>query len=195
MLEEARRRGFLGPGAVEPHIVHARAFLLRGEAMGAHRCLDLGSGGGIPGLVLAIEHPATSWVLLDAGTTRSAFLARACAELGLAERVQVVAARAEDLGHDQAYRGRFELVVARSFARPAVTAECAAPLLAVGGVLRVSEPPEGDDRWPPEALARLGLVREHTTREPARIVELRQERACPQPFPRRVGVPAKRPLW
>ena len=48
-------------------------------------------------------------------------------------------------------------MTARSFGPPAATAECAAPLLAVGGLLVVSEPPDGPDRWPADALAALGL--------------------------------------
>lgn len=157
--------------------------------------MDLGSGGGIPGLVLARARPASTWVLLDANARRTAFLARAVGALGMEDRVRVVTGRAEDVARQPDHRGGYRLVVARSFARPAVVGECAAPLLAVGGSLVVSEPPEADDRWPEDGLGLLGLRLVARTSAGRRLVTLRQERPCPDRFPRRIGIPAKRPLW
>ena len=197
ILEEARDLGFLGPGAVVDHIDHAEAFLAMLDVVPEGRSLDLGSGGGIPGLVLAKARPHAEWVLLDASSRRTAFLAGAVAALGLAPRVQVVTGRAEELARHKDHRGSYSLVVARSFAHPAVVAECAAPVLAVGGALVVSEPPDGDatSRWPEAGLQALGLRLVETTSEPRSLVRLRQERPCPERFPRRVGVPSKRRLW
>ena len=93
-------------------------------------------------------------------------------------------------------RAAFDLVVARSFGPPAVVAECAAPFLRVGGRLAVSEPPTGEDRWPPAPLAELGL--EATERRDvggAHVQLLRQTAPCPDRYPRRTGVPTKRPLF
>ena len=158
--------------------------------------LDLGSGGGVPGLPLALAWPLTEWVLVDAGERRAEFLGQAVAELGLGERVGVVRRRAEELGRDPAQRGRYPLVTARSFGSPAVTAECAAPLLAIGGRLIVSEPPLATGhRWPAAALAGLGLEPERLIRLQAGYQVLRQVAPCPERFPRRSGVPAKRPLF
>jgi len=135
-------------------------------------------------------------VLVEAGERRAAFLARAVAELGLAGRVRVERHRAEELGRDPTHRGRYPLVTARSFGPPAVAAECAAPLLAVGGRLIVSEPPgESSGRWPVAALAGLGLEAEAAVRVRAGYQVLVQARPCPERFPRRSGVPAKRPLF
>jgi 16S rRNA (guanine527-N7)-methyltransferase len=90
-------------------------------------------------------------------------------------------------------------VTARSFGRPAVVAECAAPLLKPGGWLVVSEPPAADrpetPRWPAVALGQFGLVPEEQAREGFEYQVLRQHEACPDRFPRRTGVPAKRPLF
>ena len=192
VLEEARGLGLVGPGPVLPHLEHALGF---GRAEGA--CLDLGSGAGLPGLPLALAWPDSRWTLVDAGRRRVEFLVTAVEALGLGPRVSVVEGRAEELARRDGLRGRFDLVVARGFASPAVTAECAAGFLLVGGRLVVSEPPGGrPDRWPPAGLAMLGL-------EPAEAFEaagasyqvLRQAAPCADRFPRRVGVPAKRPLF
>jgi 16S rRNA (guanine527-N7)-methyltransferase len=136
------------------------------------------------------------WVLLDAGRRRTDFLTDAVAELGLAERVAVRRARAETAGRDPACRGQFDLVVARGFGSPAVTAECAAPLLRTDGLVVVSEPPEAGDRWPNDGLTLLGLEPVGRFGLPdAGVQVLRQTRPCPERYPRRVGIPAKRPLW
>jgi 16S rRNA (guanine527-N7)-methyltransferase len=193
VLTRARELGFLGPGPIDGQRAHAEAFL--GALEGAPSCaFDLGSGGGVPGLVLALALPTTQWLLVDAMTKRTAFLADAVAELGLADRARVLTARAEELVPE--HRGVADLVVARGFGPPAVLAECAAPLLAVGGQLVVSEPPGGQPgRWDAEGLAMLGLELEATLPGPPALVRLRLTRACPPRYPRRSGVPRKRPLW
>ena len=205
-LERSRELGFLGPGPVEPHIDHARRFAAALEGLapsgtaGPVRALDLGSGGGLPGLVLVSAWPTTDWCLLDANQRRTEFLQDAVDELGLGERVTVRRGRAEELAHDPALRATFDLVVARSFGRPAVTAECAAGFLALGGNLVVSEPPNDEDgpqstggpRWDPDGLARLGL---QDLGQRAGCQVLMAVAACPERYPRRVGIPAKRPLF
>lgn len=167
--------------------------------VGAPGCAaDLGSGGGVPGLILALRWPESAWTLVDARVRRCEFLREAVHHLGLEARVHVVEARAEALGKDPAHRGTYDLVVARGFAPPAVTAECAAPLLAVGGRAVISDPPAGgEQRWPQEALAILGLVSENpqASAAPYHYQYLRQAVPCPARFPRRPGIPAKRPLF
>lgn len=199
MLEAAKRRSLLGPGPVAPQIEHAVGF---GQAAGgppAGLALDLGSGGGIPGLVLAVEWPDSRWVLVDGRARSAGFLREAVAELGLEARVTVREARAEVAGHDLALRGRVALVVARGVGGPAVTAECAAGFLAVGGTLVVSEPPESSgSRWPAEGIAALGLGPAVVVESSAggyRYAVLSQVTPCPDRFPRRVGIPGKRPLF
>jgi 16S rRNA (guanine527-N7)-methyltransferase len=159
------------------------------------RILDLGSGGGLPGLPLALAQPGTSWILLDGSTRRSEFLAEAVKELDLNDRVQVVAQRAEEAGRGP-LRGTVDLVFARSFGRPAVTAECGSPFLMVGGRMVVGEPPEASpDRWDDDGLAHLGLSLGPRQTTPSAVQLLLQDRPCPDRFPRRTGVPAKRPLF
>jgi 16S rRNA (guanine527-N7)-methyltransferase len=216
VLARSRSLGFLGPGSVRVQVEHALGFAAGPVGVGGDtpcRVLDLGSGGGIPGLVLAHAWPDAELVLLDAAARRIAFLESAVADLGLAARVQVVRRRAEEAGRDAGLRGRFDVVVARGFGPPAVTAECAAPFLHVGGRLLVSDPPAESggapvaqptdwggpgrppDRWPAAGLDLVGLAVERSWAAPFHYRSLVLTRPCPERFPRRVGVPAKRPLF
>src|SRR5438270_2654928 len=72
----------------------------------AQSLVDVGSGGGLPGLPLKIARPDLAVTLVEADQSKAAFLVRACAELGLRD-VDVVARRAEDLGKDSGYREKF----------------------------------------------------------------------------------------
>jgi 16S rRNA (guanine527-N7)-methyltransferase len=193
VLEGSRAHGLLGPAPVRDQIDHALGFL-EGLPAGAAHVVDLGAGGGVPGLVLAVARPMWQLVLLDAAARRCAVLEDAVAELGLGDRVEVRHQRAEDAGRGP-LRSAVDAVVARSFGPPAVVAECAAPLLRVGGVLVVSEPPEDRDRWPAEGLALVGLEPGPRWRRHGSYQALRQTVPCPDRFPRRPGIPAKRPLF
>ncbi len=93
---------------------------------------------------------------------------------------------------------------ALGFGQPSVTAECAVPFLKVGGVLLVSEPPstqvragidEDSIRWPREGCAKLGLIVESKTALPYSFIQLRLTEPCPDRYPRRNGVPGKKPLF
>ncbi len=177
------------------------------SGLGPGPWMDLGSGGGLPGLVLAEYWPDSVAVLLDAAARRTAFLSEAVDTLGWSSRVQVVRERAEVAGLVPAWRAGFDVVWARSFGSPPVTAECAAPFLHPDGLLVVSEPPEtvpGSNsgphhgpgaRWPREGLAELGQEPLVTVRERFGYQVIRQVTTCPERFPRRSGVAAKRPLY
>jgi 16S rRNA (guanine527-N7)-methyltransferase len=196
VLERSRQLGFLGPGEVTFHVEHALGFV--DHVPPASRVMDLGSGGGLPGLVLLRECPELEeLVLLDSMARRGAFLQWALAELEAPPSAKVVVERAEHAARRPELRGRFDLVVARSFGRPAVTAECAVGFLSGAGArLLVSEPPDHDEgRWPAEELQQLGLepVRRHRTT--ATLQELRAVTSADPRWPRRDGVPAKRPLF
>jgi 16S rRNA (guanine527-N7)-methyltransferase len=184
----------LGPGDVD--IALRRALdLAAGVDVPPARALDLGSGGGLPGLPLALAWPHSQWILLEASTTRAAFLADAVSKLAIGARVAVRAERAEVAGRSD-LRGSIDLVVARGFGPPAVTAECAAPLIRVGGRLVVAEPPGGrPDRWDRAGLAILGMQVGASGTTPTAWQALVQAQPCPDRYPRRTGVAAKRPLF
>ncbi len=169
---------------------------------GSVRLVDLGSGGGLPGLVVAACWPEAELVLLDASARRTAFLRRAVDQCDFGDRVTVVQQRAELFGRDPEARHSFDGVLVRSFGPPAVVAECAAPLLKKRGCVVVSEPPESEawgqapeGRWPASGLAQCGLEAAEYLRGEFGYQVLRQAELCPEKLPRRDGVPAKRPLF
>lgn len=196
LLEESRELGFLGPGPVAAQLSHSECFLPaldRGQ-----RILDLGSGGGLPGLVLAVALPESSFLLLDSNLRKCAFLESAIERLGVGNRVQVLTGRAELLARDAALRGSCDAVVARSFGPPAVTAECALGFMSgPGSILVISEPPESHaDRWPALGLELLGLeLGKRETHGQGTIQQLQMITALKEKYPRRVGIPAKRPIF
>lgn len=190
-LERARRLGVLGPGPVAEHLRHARRFVdALVEVQGS--VLDLGSGGGLPGLVVAWDRPDLAVTLLDAQEKRVDLLQAAVDGLELGTRVSVVQGRAEVLAHQTSLRHRFAAVTARSFGPPAVVAECAVGFLATDADLLVSEPPDRPDRWDAAGLDLLGLEQRPTVEGLARFHAVR---VCADQYPRRVGIPAKRPLF
>ncbi|MGD0809447.1 MAG: RsmG family class I SAM-dependent methyltransferase [Acidimicrobiales bacterium] len=204
LLTQARDRGFLGPGDVGDQITRSLAFAVpAGGPVPTGLVADLGSGGGLPALILALVWPDTSWLLIDSNQRRTTWLREASSELGIAPRVEVVCERAEVVARGP-YRHRAQLVTARSFGPPSATAECAAPLLAVGGGLLVADPPEGPEpaarRWPAEGLSLLGLeLGKHeviaTAVGPVSFSKILAVSECAERFPRRVGAPFKRPLF
>lgn len=88
------------------HVLDALA--VQSHLPGGGRWIDIGSGGGIPGLVLAMADPSRQWTLLDSNGKKTRFLTQAALELGLSDRVQVVHARAE------AHQGRYDGIIARA---------------------------------------------------------------------------------
>jgi 16S rRNA (guanine527-N7)-methyltransferase len=155
VLATAQRLGMLGDRPIPEVVAHARCFL---DAMvdveGA--VLDLGSGAGIPGLVLAWDRPDLHVVLLDRRARRTDHLRRAVSRLGLTRRVEVWTGDADVLRRRQPVS--FEAVTARGFGPPDVTLRAAVAWLRPGGRIIVSEPP-GGDRWPSHLVEELGLVR------------------------------------
>ena len=196
-LEESRARGFLGPGAIEPQIEHAGGFV---KAWNVYRSvppetvLDLGSGGGLPGLVL-LDTWSRPTTFVDSMEKRTAFLLEVLQWDDVPLGGRVWRGRAEELARETAGDSRFDLVTARSFGPPAVTAECAVRFLRIGGLLIVSEPPEGVDRWILAGLDELGLVSRGTYRDSAGYKVIEKIRPTPLRFPRASGVPGKNPLF
>jgi len=102
---------------------------------GIEEFLDLGSGGGYPGLPLAVALPARRALLVESVGKKARFLATVVEATGLKGRVAVAATRAETLARDPRHRGYWQAVVARAVAEMAELVELALPLLQVGGLL------------------------------------------------------------
>ena len=204
IIDAARAEGYLTPTAAMEGPAHSAGFLAFSDLprsddpqVGA---VDLGTGGGVPGLVLATR-TAWRWKLVDRGERRTTFLRWAVRKLGLDDRVEVLLEDAVDVARGP-LRGCVDVVTARGFASPALTAECAAPLLEIGGFLLVSEPPMQDAaagssaRWPAEGLAVLGLHDVGSWRVGDRTYRaIRRLEMCPDHFPRRSARQVDDPLW
>ncbi len=199
VLATAQRRGLLGGNVVE-HLHHSEGFvelIVQRSAGPLSRSpyLDLGSGGGVPGLVVAVLLPGRVAVLVDASLRRCRFLEWAVEELGMTGRVRVVHGRAEELARGP-LRETCGFVTSRAFGPPAATAECARGFLLPGGCAVISDPPTGDSRWPSTALADLGYgPAEHRDAGGHRFVVLEAVGSCREDVPRRDGLPGRRPLF
>lgn len=157
VLLRAQRLGTLGDRPIDEVIDHARQFCV-GLVGVTGRVLDMGTGAGVPGLVIAIDRPDLELVLVDRRATRMDELSRAVTSLGIADRVQVLTADMEDLARDIEHKGRYDAVVSRGFGPPEATLRASRPMLTERGICVVSEPPHPDPaRWPSALLAELGF--------------------------------------
>jgi 16S rRNA (guanine527-N7)-methyltransferase len=185
------------------HLLDALAALPHMDALGPATAIDLGSGGGVPGIPLALARPAVRWVLVDSVRKKADALREIVRELGLSN-VAVEAERAEVLGRAVEHREGYDLVAARACAPLPVLAELALPLLAVGGTLLAWKGPlaAGDEELARGAVALQELGGGAPALEPPgpaalgghTFVIVRKERRTPARYPRRPGEPSRRPL-
>lgn len=184
--EEARKRGLIER-------------LRRGAGLS---CIDVGSGAGFPGLPLKICLPEMSLTLVDSVGKKANFLSHVVTLLKL-EGARVINARAEELAHLPEERERYDVVVARAVSRLAVVAELCLPFCRVGG--RVIAPKKGDlagemeeGRYAVEKMGgrygELVPIRLSLLEGGRYLVVMEKVSPTPSQYPRRAGVPAKRPL-
>jgi 16S rRNA (guanine527-N7)-methyltransferase len=166
------------------------------------RVIDVGSGAGFPGLPLKLALPQLRLTLLEATGKKAAFLAHVVAELEL-DGVTVVAERAEVAAHQAVHREAYDVALARALATLPVLLELTLPFLRVGGLLVA--PRKGDlaGELARAALALRELGGAARPPQPIALPELADGRALvlvdkvaptPAAYPRRPGLPAKRPL-
>ncbi len=162
---------------------------------------DIGTGAGFPGLVLKILWPQTRLLLVESIGKKAEFLRHVVATLGLRE-VEIVTARAEDLGRDRRYREQYAAVTARAVAAMNVLVEYCLPLCRVGGTLVAPKSTDGEQEaaLAAPAIAQLGgrlraIVPYQLPDVESRVlVVVDKIGPTPERFPRRAGVPHKRPL-
>ena len=182
------------------HLLDALVALPMLDAAAPVRALDLGSGGGVPGLVLAIARPDIGWSLLDAVRKKADALRTFAAALQLAN-VEVIADRAELLGRGPA-RETFDVVTARACAALPALVELALPLLRVGGTLVAWKGPIGDEELAAGGRVAALLGGAEPIVEAAGVPALGDHRfvlvskvePTPDRYPRRPGQPVRRPL-
>ncbi|GEO27259.1 ribosomal RNA small subunit methyltransferase G [Alicyclobacillus acidoterrestris] len=166
------------------------------------RVIDVGTGAGFPGIPLAIVEPEMSFVLNDALQKRVGFLQAVVDELQLSN-VQVIHARSEDLARDAKFRKQFDVVVSRAVARLNVLLELMCPFLVQNGVGFSYKGPSFDEEKADglRAAKKLGAIlqEELTYTLPLEmgkrtIVPFRQTTPVPNAYPRKAGVPQRKPL-
>lgn len=166
------------------------------------RLLDVGSGGGVPGLVWALIWPEAEVTLLEATGKKARFLESAAELLGL-RNVRVLNGRAEDLGREPAQREKYDVVTARALAALPALAEWTLPFLRVGGTLFAMKGPDPapEIEAARSAFRQLGAAEEPEivpyTRGDGRECHLliyRKIKPTSPGFPRKAGAAKRRPL-
>ena len=202
VLHRSFELGFLGSMPITDQVEHALGFVAVAESESGgppDSVIDLGTGGGVPGLVLASCWPDSRVVLMDVNERRTKFLQEVLAGWTGSGGAEVLRGRAELLGHVGELREQFNVVTSRSFGLPAATAECGSAFLAVGGLMVTAEPPDSESsiRWPRPGLRQLGLDPVITLRPVVRFgyQVLRKVEPLDDRYPRRVGIPVKRPIF
>lgn len=167
---------------------------------GGAKVIDVGSGPGFPGLPIKIARPGLDLTLLEAVGKKAEFLRYIAGHLGLKD-VKVLLARAEDLGRLPGHREAYDIAVSRAVAAMPVLVEYCLPLVRPGGVFIAMKGPSvaAEVEQAEEGIALLGgRLREVRTVDVAglsrQLVVVEKERPTPSRYPRRPGVPAKRPL-
>ena len=173
------------------------------QAQAPLRCIDVGTGGGFPGLAAAIALPNARLTLVDSVGRKTQAVQAMAEALGLGERVELRCERVELTGRQRQCRGRFDLALARAVAAAPVVAEYLVPLLAEGGEALLYRGQWGDDDQAAleraAAILQARLSRRDGCELPAgrgqrTVLGLRPQGPCPAAYPRAVGLPAKLPL-
>ncbi|HXP91887.1 MAG TPA: 16S rRNA (guanine(527)-N(7))-methyltransferase RsmG [Candidatus Binatia bacterium] len=194
LLEATRRVNLTAARTVDalvPHLLDALTLapFVRGALV------DVGAGGGLPGIPLALA-TAQRLTCVEAVAKKADFLGSALTHLGLEGTVRT--GRAETLAHDPALRGTFLTATARAVGSASTVAELTLPFLAPGGValLQRGAMDERERAAVAGAAEMLGgtLIEERQLAGERRIVIIEKRGETPGRFPRRTGIPTKRPL-
>ena len=186
------------------HLIDSLSCLALEDLAGDKSIVDVGTGGGLPGIPLAIACSNIQVTLLEAREKKVRFLQHTAATLGL-PNLQVLHARAEDAGRIAQYRDAFDLATARALAALPVVVEYCAPLVGIGGGILAMKGKLAEEELSHGRTASIHLgaslreVREvnyHALlpQKQRRLVIFDKVGATPERFPRKVGLAKKRPL-
>lgn len=168
----------------------------------AGRLVDIGSGAGFPGIPLKILYPGLFVCLVESVNKKTEFLKTAVTALKL-EGIQVVSGRAEEIGQNPAMRETFDFAVTRAVSKLAVIAEYCLPLVKVGGTFVAYKGEKVEEELLPgeAAIGALGGAIEQIVEvklpflgDRRTLIKVAKKGTTPAKYPRRIGVPAKRPL-
>jgi 16S rRNA (guanine527-N7)-methyltransferase len=159
-----------------------------------HRYLDIGTGGGLPGMIVALACPQLAVTLMDSTAKKCQFLQMVIGELGLAERVEVINGRAEEMARESQLRERYKFVSARAVGTLKVTIELAVPFLKPGGLYlaqKTTSRIEAEMAESKDLLQNIGAEVEEIEAvgpfeelKEALIVPVRKLHATPKQYPR-----------
>jgi 16S rRNA (guanine527-N7)-methyltransferase len=187
---------------LEDHFVDSLTLMQTGRVLPGHKCGDVGSGAGLPGVPLKIAVPTIDLLLIESNTKKADFLKTILGKLRLAG-ARVYEGRAEDAGREKILRETMDIMFARAVAALPVLLEYALPLLKVGGYFLAMKGPKlgqemGSARRAAQSLGgRIEEILAPGGMEPGYqrvIVLVKKVEPTPLNFPRKTGVPAKRPL-
>jgi 16S rRNA (guanine527-N7)-methyltransferase len=178
--------------AWEKHVGEVLDLLAAAAPAGGARVVDVGAGGGVPGIPLAVLRPDLGVVLLESDRRKAGFLTHVAGLLGL-DGVTVMPARAEEVGREAQWRESFDLAVSRALAPPPVMCELTLPLVRVGGVVATLV---GDAAEAAALCARAAQLLGGAVpgAAPGNVLLIRKVRATGDEYPRRAGVPVRKPL-
>lgn len=182
------------PQQVEAQIADADP-LLAVPWSGISQAIDIGSGGGLPAVPLAVAFPRIGFSLLEANARKCAFLEHVAGTLGLRNLV-VLAGRAEELAHRRTLREHFDRATSRAAAPPAVLLELALPFVKPGGDL-IAQVSALDPQLLDRPARLLGGGAPRLERPPAggsALLVVPKLAPTALRFPRRTGVPTRKPL-
>jgi 16S rRNA (guanine527-N7)-methyltransferase len=190
-------------GVIMKHVVDSLLILNYDPIRSGQKVLDLGTGGGFPGLALAIVYPEANFTLVDATEKKIRAVSAMAESLGL-KNVKCVASRAEELGRDKAHREQYDVVVARALAGFSTLLEYCLPFVRPGGEFVAYQGPELADTWQEFQAVAEKLSAHITGAELAQLPDAEQSQRCfvrvektsviNKAYPRRIGIPKKKPL-
>ncbi len=191
-------------GIILDHILDSLSCFLFEPLRVARRLADVGSGGGLPGVPIKIVQPELRTTLVESTAKKVRFLHRATEDLAL-RGVEVMSARVEEIARLDEYRGTYDVATARAVARLSVVAEYCVPLLRPGGcVISMKGRPENEEIAEGERAAEQLGARVSDLIRVRHLSEIDKKERClviiekvgetPEEYPRKVGVPAKKPL-
>uniref|UniRef100_A0A0D9WNS0 Ribosomal RNA small subunit methyltransferase G n=1 Tax=Leersia perrieri TaxID=77586 RepID=A0A0D9WNS0_9ORYZ len=166
------------------------------------RLIDVGSGAGLPGLILAVARPGWKFTLLESMRKRCTFLEHAVEVMGLSN-VDILCDRAENVGQSPDFRESFDVAVARAVAELKVLAEYCLPLVRVDGLFIAAKghDPHEEIKSAESAVHKLGAsmleicdVESMGPHGQRTAVVYLKERITPKKYPRHPGTPSKMPL-